>query len=182
MTQRNANKYLFGMALSASAVTAVFLLSARLSAQPPGILDPAGAAQEEPKAEREVAVEIGTYKPEEVFQSHPLQEKLAEASQRARAELQQAQEAEDEQQMQQIQQDYQEAQSQLVEAFHRDVDESLPEAAAAAGVQVIATEIVYTAENVGTKDITPDLIKVITESAEGEGRPPAVPQFQPQGG
>ncbi|MGM0489462.1 MAG: hypothetical protein ACQESR_22215 [Planctomycetota bacterium] len=180
MIQRSANKFLLGTAVSVCAVTAIVVLSAHLSAQEQVTLEPSEAGSDKPEAEP--AVEIGTYKPEQVFQSHPAQEELSRASETARTQLQQAQEADDQETMERIQQEYQETQNEIVETFRKDVDEALPQAAEAAGVPVVATEIVYTAEDVGTKDITPDLINVIAENAGGEGEPPAVPQFQPQGG
>lgn len=190
MIQRSTNRFLFGTALSIGALAAIFVLSAHLRAQTQqgqqegGMVDlaPEGAG-EQSEARPESAFQVGTYNPEEVFQSHSAQEELAEASQTARTQLQQAQQADNQEEMEGIQQEYQATQSRIVEKFRSDVDEKLPEAAEAAGVQVIATEVVYTAEDVETKDITPALIEALSEgNGEDEDQAPAALPFQPQGG
>ncbi len=176
MIQSNRNKFLVGAGAAVGVAMIAVLVAAQLPAQAQV------PAQDQPAVQAErprPAVKIGTYDPETAFQAHPAHKKLMEAVRTAQTQMQQAQQEEDQQKMQQIQQQYEQAQQQAVQKFQQDVSEALPEAAKAAGVKVVATQVVYKADDVKAIDITPRLAKAFEEEEDdGEGREaPAVPQF-----
>lgn len=146
MMQANLNKLFFGVA------TAVAMFTGLLSAQ-------AQDAPEKPQS----TLQVGTYDVEATFQQHPAQKELEKASQTAQAQMQAAQQEGDQQKLQQIQQQFQQTRSQVVEKFYRDVNKAMPTVAKAADVKVVAAEVSYTAKDVETKDITPQLIKVFSK-------------------
>ncbi|MFO7905040.1 MAG: hypothetical protein R6U98_20415 [Pirellulaceae bacterium] len=83
--------------------------------------------------------------------------------------------------MQQIQQQFEQSRGQAIQQFEQDISQLLPEIADEAGVQVVAMEIVYKADNVKTIDITPrvkeGLANLGGERGKVEKQP--VPQFKP---
>lgn len=179
MIQRNRNKFLIGAGAVVGMAVVAVLVAAQLPAQAQV------PAQDQPAAQAErarPAVKIGTYDPEKAFQAHPAQKKLMEAVRTAQTQMQQAQQEEDQQKMQQIQQHYEQARQQAVQKFQQDVSEALPDAAKAAGVKVVAMQVVYKADDVKAIDITPRLAKAFAEAEnDGEEREaPAVPQFPRQ--
>ncbi len=141
MMQTNLNKLFLGVA------TTVAMFAGSLSAQ-------AQDAPEKPQS----TFQVGTYDPEAAFQQHPAQVELGEASQTAQAQMQAAQQEGDQQKLQQIQQQFEQTRGQVIEKFYRDVNQTMPTAAKAADVKVVAVEVSYTANDVETRDITPQLI------------------------
>lgn len=127
-------------------------------------------AQELPRREDkpEAVVQVGTYEPQRAFEQYPGQKKLVEAYQAAQAGMAKAQEAGDQGALEQIQQQLEQTQQEVIGQFQRDVEALLPDAARAAQVQVIAREVVYTAEGVNVKDVTPHIAKGLIAKAEGE--------------
>ena len=119
--------------------------------------------QEEPPAEVSnddyAGLEVGTWDAQAVFQQHPSQKELNRAQQTAQAEMQAAQQEGDQQKLQQIQQKFEQTRGQVVETFYRDVNSAMPAVAKNADVKIVATEVTYTANDVKTKDITPQLIQ-----------------------
>ncbi len=179
MIQRNANKVLIGV----GAVVGIAMVALLVTAQLPALAQV--PAQDGPGAQAEPSrqtMKVGTYSPEKAFEAHPAQKEMMEALRTAQTQMQKAQQEEDQQKMQQIQQQYAQARQQAVEKFQQDVSEALPAAAKAAGVKVVAMEVVYKADDVKAIDITPRLAKAFEEEEDdGEGREaPAVPQFPRQ--
>jgi Skp family chaperone for outer membrane proteins len=107
----------------------------------------------------QATLQVGTYDVEATFQQHPARKELEKASQSSQAQMQAAQQEGDQQKLQQIQQQFEQTRSQVVEKFYRDVNKAMPTAAKAADVKVVAAVVSYTAKDVETKDITPQLIK-----------------------
>jgi Skp family chaperone for outer membrane proteins len=145
MIQHRANKFLVGV----GAVAGLVMVAVLVAAQPPGY------AAERPES----ALKIGTYEPAAAFQAHPDQKGMMEALRTAQTQMQQAQQEKDQQKMQQIQKQYEQVRQQAVQKFQKDLSEVLPEVAKAAGVKVVATQVVYKAEGVQTVDLTPVLVK-----------------------
>jgi Skp family chaperone for outer membrane proteins len=161
MMRKNAKKILLVLATVAGAVVAVSITADHLTVQ---------AQAPAP------GVEIGTYNPQAAFEKHPAQTRLMEIMETLQADLQKAQEQGDSAKAEQIQQQYEQERAQTIEQFHEDVNRVMPVAAESAGVSVVALEILYTAENVTTRDITPQLIGAFDELGEGGQEVPSSPQ------
>ncbi len=114
----------------------------------------------------DIALTVGTYDAETVFQSHPAQSELSSAMQSAQMQMQQAQQTGNQQQMQQIQMEHQQTRGRLIGEFEDDIAEAMPDIAKSTGVNVAAMEVMYTADDVETKDITSDLVAAI---GQGDG-------------
>lgn len=106
-------------------------------------------------------VQVGTYEPQKVFGDSPAGKELQDEVQAIRPAIMKAQQAGDQQKIQQLQQQFQKKQEEAVEKFESDVEKALPDVAKAAGVGVIALEVVYTAEGIETQDVTEQLTKAI---------------------
>lgn len=119
---------------------------------------------------------VGTYSVQEAFAAHPASKKLDQALAEAQTGMEKAQQEGNQQQMQQIQQKYEQTRSQAVETFREDVAEALPEVAREAGVKVVALDIVYTAEGVRTKNLTPLLTEALPDGSDKDsGEQPRTP-------
>ncbi|MBD3297828.1 MAG: hypothetical protein GF341_04165 [candidate division Zixibacteria bacterium] len=131
---------------------------------------PEGSSADE--SGEDVSLTVGTYDAETVFQSHPAQSELSSAMQSAQMKMQQAQQTGNQQQMQQIQMEHQQTRGRLIGEFEDDIAAAIPDIAKSAGVNVAAMQVMYTADDVETKDITSDLVAAIgegdAEGAEGE--------------
>lgn len=178
--QRNV-KVLSGVSLAVVAVVAMVGLNAQLDAQTPlDNLPPVEEPNEQAEAETTAQPEqeqslarVGTYDPQAVFQAHPAQEKLMQEIQTAQTEMQEAQQDNDQEKMQTVQQQFEQKRRQIVQEFEKDIEEALPQAAEAAGVKVIALEVVYTADDVQAEDLTQPLIQELTKddgTDEGNGQ------------
>lgn len=168
MTHRNTKKLLITVALSALGVTTLGMLTGHLTAQGQVPLEDI-PAEGEADAESDAAIVVGTYTPRLAFQEHPAQEDLQKAAEAAQRQMQQAQQdGGDQQKMQQIQQQYEHKRTQAVEQYQRDVDKVIPDVAEAANVKVVTLEVVYMADDVETKDITPDVIDAFSEEEDEE--------------
>ncbi|MFO7975252.1 MAG: hypothetical protein R6V12_11520 [Candidatus Hydrogenedentota bacterium] len=163
MMRNNVKKVLLGVAMVVAAVTAISITAGHLRVQ----------AQEAAPV-----IEIGTYNPQAAFEKHPAQTALMEIMETLQTDLQKAQEEGDSAKVQQIQQQYEQERAQAIEQFHNDINRIIPSAAQAAGVNVVALEIVYAAENVKTQDITPELINAFDDlgGEEGQKEAPVAPQ------
>jgi Skp family chaperone for outer membrane proteins len=160
------------VALAATGIGVLGLATGHLTAQvPPPPPEEAPPAETSPEPE----ILVGTYRPQVAFQEHPAQKELQKFTEDIQPEMRQAQEEGDQRKMQQIQQQYEQARRRAVDEFQSDVDEAMPGAAENAGVKVVAMNVVYADDDVGTKDITPALIKAFQdkEEAEDETREPA---------
>ncbi len=149
MISRTANKRFLVISLAVVAIAVAFILTINLNAQ---VNEPASSLQ------------VGIYSPQVVFEQSPGQAKLMEIRNSIQAEMEQAQAAGDSQKMQQLQQKFEQQRARAIDEFQRDMDEVLPSVARVAGVDVVALEVVYTGENVGTKDITDSIILALSEN------------------
>ncbi len=183
MKYRSTNRLLFGFVLIAAFIAAVAMMSGDGSAQaefPEEFLFeeemPAPIEEEEPVMAPD-ALHVGTYDPDAAFQRHPAQQALEMALRTAQTEMQRAQQEGDQMAMQQVQQQYEHSANMAIQEFQQDVDRVLPEVAEDTGVKVVATDVVYTADNVHTSDITPELIEAMTDGLEEPFEEPAMPDF-----
>lgn len=179
MTQRNMNRTMYGIAAGISITTMLVMLAGYTSAQiqlPPGAADDAAdKSKAAEKTEKEkAALQVGTYDPQEVFRAHPAQDKLIDSIRSAQKEMQEAQEAGDQEKMQQIQQRAERNREQVIDRFQQDVADALPKVARSAKVKVVALEVVYAAEDVRTKNITPQLIDVFRDENKDADRVPSL--------
>lgn len=106
---------------------------------------------------------VGTYEPMVAFQSHPGFRELEEKGQAAQAEMQQAQETQDQEAMMRIHQQFQMDQQRIIEQFHNDLDQVMPKVAEREDVHVVAMEIVYSRPNVETRDVTEAVVAELAE-------------------
>jgi|GEM_PF-5096925 len=155
MLKRKAGKFLIGNLMVICAVTVAVLFSGNLSAYAEG--------QAGKMTAKKAGLKVGTYNAEKAFQEHPSQAKLKKATQKAQTELQKARQKGNQQKMQQIQQDYQQTRNQVFQEFEQDVSKHMPEVASNAGVKAVARDVVYTADDVKTKDVTSQLINSFEE-------------------
>lgn len=176
MRQHNANKLVFLIAgiISIAAAIAVFTGPLTAQAQAPWGQEPVPEPAPEPN-ELKVAFKVGTYRPQVAFEKHPLQKKLMQEYERFETAMGEAQQEGDQEKVRQVQQQFEQQRTQIVQQFHTDVQQALPEVAEEAGIKVIALEIAYTAEDVATQDLTEDLVKTFAEDGQEQT---AEPQFQ----
>lgn len=156
MRPPNPHNPLFARALAVGLIATALVLASHLDAQ---------------------AAEVGTYDPGAVFQKHPAQAEMTKAWESVQPKMQEAQQAGDQEALQQVQQQYAQTRERLIEKFHKDVADVLPEVAKATGVKVVAVQVVYTAEDVQTKDITPDLIQAFSKKGQGTRERPPLPEM-----
>jgi len=169
MIRGNARKFGIGISAAAGLAMAAIALAGQLTAQaqvPPGDAPPA-----EP-AERASAVKVGTYDPDKAFEAHPAQAELMDALRTAQSQMQQGERGEEAQ----VQEQYQQARQQAIQRFQEDVSKAIPQIAQAAGVKVVAVQVVYKAADVKTVDITPHLVRTFAEDKEAK-QPSRAPQF-----
>lgn len=132
---------------------------------------------EERKTEK---VRVGTYEPQQVFQSSPYAMQLQERVGALQREAQQAQEEGDHQRAMQIQGRMQQVQNEVVQEFLADVEQALPKLAGEAGVQIVALQVVWTDREIGEpRDLSHDLIAHLTGEADDDERAPS--PFLPPG-
>lgn len=109
---------------------------------------------------------LGTYEPQRAFQQYHGMQDFNQQMQRLQQQAQEAQQQGDQQRMMQIQQEMQQLQNQVVEQFHSDVENVIPKVAENAGVQLVAIDIVYAADDLGEPhDLTDQLIQQVNEEA-----------------
>lgn len=193
MMRRTNAKLLFAAALTVGAVVGLVMVSAPMDAQgqfPPAPPEDDQPAEEPPteqlpplgeEQETEADLQVGTYDPQSVLEQHPAHEELWQAAQSTQSEMQKAQEQDDYEQVQQLQKQYQEKRNQILDDFEADIDEAIPEVAEDAGVQVVALEVVYTDDNIQTKDITSELVDELNDDQDQQGaeeEAPTGPEFQ----
>ena len=111
-------------------------------------------------------LQVGTYAPQEVFQQSGGGAELMKARQDVQKQAQAAQKNGDRKKLQKIQQDYRKKQMEIIQGFQDKVKEVLPEVAEKTGVEVIAPQVQYATEGIGTTDITPEIVKALGGSPE----------------
>ncbi len=157
MTKRNIQTGLLVTGVGLAFVLAVFVVTNDTPVQ----------AQQS----QEAAIQVGTYNAQDAFEQHPAQAGLKESMASLQGAMQEAQEEGDNQRMQQLQQQFEQERTQAVEQFHQDVEAAVPEAADKAGVQVVAEQVIYTADNIETKDITADVVDAFPSGSTGQPEP-----------
>ena len=151
------------IAVAAIAVVALAVTSfARLQAQDKSGSD--GKAAE--------VAQVGTYDMQMAFQQYPGREELMKIYQSVKSEMSKAQKEGDQEKAREIQQKLQKKQQEIIEKFRSDVEKAVPKVANSTGVKVVAVQVVYTADGVNTRDITPQIVEEIG------GDPEAVKQAQ----
>ncbi len=163
MRRRNAKKIFVGNLIAISVIAMTIVLAGHFNAQAQQV------GQSGKKSEGKNDLTVGTYNPDKAFQEHPAYSKLEQATGKAQESMQKAQQEGDQQKMQQIQQEFQQTRNQSIQEFEQDVSQVMPKVAKESGVEAVAEAIVYTAKNVKTKDITPELINSF-EKEENKGK------------
>lgn len=123
------------------------------------------------------APRVATYDPQSAFEEYHEAARLESRLQQIQAQMQQAQQEGDQQRMIQLQQQMQAEQNQVVEKFYQDVEQSAPDVAKENRVDVLAVDIVYTADRVDDpEDLTDEIVVAINRDAEaGRGEHPTQP-------
>lgn len=162
MLKGKAGKFIFGNLMAVGMIAAVILLAGHYSAHAqgqPGNVPP-----------QKDTTKIGTYDKQQAFQNHPAKEKLNNARRQAQTDMQKAQKEGNQQKMQAAQQQYQKKQEKMLQEFEQDISEEVPEIAKESGLDAVAREVVYTAKEVKTKDITSQLVKSFNEEKEEKAK------------
>lgn len=131
-----------------------------------------GWAQDEAEAE----ISVGTYDPEQVFNAYPDRQEMMDQITELQGQMQQAQQQQDQERMMQLQQQAQQYQTEAIEKFQGDVEAALPGVAEAHGLDLVAIEVSWSRDGVGTEDVTTELIEELGGDPE-----PAEPQFMVPG-
>jgi Skp family chaperone for outer membrane proteins len=105
--------------------------------------------------------QVGTYDRQKAFRQYPGRKDLMDAFTSARSQMSKAQQEGNQKKIKEIQQNLQKKQTEIVKKFQKDVKKALPDVADKAKVKVVAVDVVYTADDVNTKDITSDIVKAI---------------------
>jgi hypothetical protein len=160
------------LALLAVAVAGGLLVSAGVNAQ-----------TDAPSTQPADKLVVGTYDPMQAFQAYPGRTELEQKARTAQSDARQAQQEGDQQKMMQISRQFQADRQRIIEQFQSDVDGAMPAVAKQQGVQVVVVQVVYTAPNVETRDVTQAVVKQIeqttTRPSEAEQTsPPAMPWLE----
>lgn len=155
MFKGKTGKFIVGNLMAICVFAAAILLAGHYSAQAQG--QPVNVPPDKD------AFKIGTYDKMQAFQKHPAQAELKKIERQANTDMQKAQKQGDQQKMREAQQQYQQKRQQVLQKFEQDVSEAVPEIAKEAGLEAVALDVVYTKNDVKTKDITPELINSFTE-------------------
>lgn len=119
---------------------------------------------------------VGTYQPQQVAQDLGLQQMMMQKLQGLQQRMQTAQQQGNREEMQRIQSEAQQIQQEAVNDFQTKMDDAMPAVAKAAGVDIIAVGVAYTAPGIETKDVTGEVVAQVKSSME---QPEAtVPQEQ----
>lgn len=111
----------------------------------------------------EPAMKVGVYDQQALFQEYPGSEELMQYFQQIESDMQEARQAGDQEKMQQLQQATEQKRNEVVEKFQDAVQEALPQVAGEENVKVVAMQVVYTADDVQTTNLTEPLAAAITE-------------------
>lgn len=114
------------------------------------------------------AIAIGIYDPQRIAEETGLQQQVMQQMQGLQQRAQQAQQDADQGAMQQIQLEARQLQQEAAAQFAADLETVMPGVAAAAGVQVITTEVSWAAAGVETRDVTDAIIAAMAPAADGE--------------
>jgi len=109
------------------------------------------------------AVTVGVYDQQALFDQYPGSDELIQYYQDVQQQMQAAQQSGDQQKLQQLQQSIQQKRQEILTNFQQAVDEAVPEVARSVGVKVVAMEVIYTAEDVQTTNLTRSLADAIAE-------------------
>lgn len=122
----------------------------------------ANAQQTEEQADN-ATLKVGVYDAQALFQQSPDGKELMEYYENLQQEIQKAQQAGDQMKIQQLQQEAEKKRTEVVENFHKSVDEILPDVADDAGIKVVAVQVIYTADEVQTENLTRALADAMDE-------------------
>jgi len=111
----------------------------------------------------ESAMKVGVYDQEALFREYPGSDELMQFYQGIQQQMQEAQQNGNRQKLQQLQQAAEQKQKEVIDKFNHAVDEALPKVAAKIGVKIVAIEVVYTAGDVETTNLTRSLADAIAE-------------------
>lgn len=124
-----------------------------------------GVDEDEAEA-TQVTVRTGTYQPQAVFEQYHRTQKLMELLNELQGEAEVAQREGNQQKMMELQMRFHQGEQEVMNAFMADLDLALPKLASEANVDLIALEIVYSADHVGEPtDLTRQLIQKINADA-----------------
>lgn len=118
--------------------------------------------QRDATAQADGGITVGTYDQEAVFQQHPANEELQAFYQEVQQQMQQAGQ-ENPQQMQQIRQQVETKRQEAIQDFQTSVSEALPKVADEAGVQIVALQVMYSADGIQTADLTEELTEAVSD-------------------
>ncbi len=107
-------------------------------------------------------ITVGTYDQEAIFMQHPANQELQDFYQQVQQQMQEAGQ-QDPQQAQQIRQQIETKRQEVIRDFQSSINEALPGVAEDAGVQVVALQVVYSADNIETTDLTEELTAAVAE-------------------
>jgi Skp family chaperone for outer membrane proteins len=120
---------------------------------------------------------VGTYDMQQIFQSFEGRTAFMQRAQEIQRQAQAAQQAGDQQKLQQLQQQMMQARQQMGVQLQKAVDDVIADVAEQQGVEVVASEVLYSAPSVETKNVTQ---AIIAEMNGGSGGAQPAPSPQPQ--
>ncbi len=107
------------------------------------------------------AMQVGVYDQQALFQEYPGSQELMQFYQGIQDQMQQAQQDGDQQKLRELQQVTEEKRQEVIQNFEKAVDNALPTVADEAGIKVVALQVVYTADDVKTTNLTRPLAAAI---------------------
>jgi len=117
-------------------------------------------------AQADAPAQVATYKPQQAFDQYYLADQLQQKMQEMQRQMQQAQQAGDRQKLMQIQQQMQQERQKVIDQFYSDVETAAVDVARDEGVDIVAVEILYTADRIGEPaDMTEQIIKTMNQNA-----------------
>jgi len=128
------------------------------------------------QAANEDKLQVGVYNPQQVFEQYPGRQQMMESLAALQQEAEEAIQQENHQKLAELQAQAEQQQRQTVEQFQQDIERILPEVAQATGVQLVAMEIIYAADDVEEQNLT---TAIIEQFHDGQAPPAPAPAPMP---
>lgn len=157
-------------------ITSGAVVAAAIAALTLSMISAQGWAQGGADEGADTRIRVGTYDPQQVFNAYPGREQMMNQISEIQAQMQQAQQQQDEQRMIELQQRMQQQRNEAIQRFQSDVEQTLPVVAEDTDIDLVAVEVVFTRPGVETRDITSQVIEALGGDPE-----PAQPQFMVPG-
>jgi Skp family chaperone for outer membrane proteins len=113
---------------------------------------------------------VGTFEPQQVFQSFEGRQQMMQEMQRAQKKAQEAAQGGDQQAAMQARQQMQQKQQELMEDFRSRMEKAAADVAEEENVDLVAPEVTYAASEVEQRDLTKAITSKLNESVDASAQ------------